>query len=55
MVGLERWWAERDECIVVIRFNGYALWEPVGMKGVGYSGGMVMGKVVRNGFSGYER
>ena len=40
---------------MVIQFNGYELWEPVGMKGVGYSGEMVMGMVVRNGFSGYER
>ena len=31
----------------MIRFNGYELWEPVGMKGVGYSGGMVMGMVVK--------
>ena len=40
---------------MMIWFDGYELWKPVGMKGVGYSGEMVMGMVVRNGFSGYER
>lgn len=37
------------ECVVVIRFNGYEGWEPVGMKDVGCSGGMN-----GDGHGGYE-